>query len=106
MYPARRDLNKARGSYPFREIRGEERVARDCDLEIDHGARAVEPRPASRGNIARAMLYVADRYGLEIYGRQRRILLDWHAADPVDDEERRRNHLIAEVQGNTNHWIE
>ena len=106
MYPARRDLNKARGAYPFREIPGERHVERGCDLEIDHAARVVEPRPASRGNIARAMLYMADRYDLEIYERQRRLLLDWHRADPVDGEERRRNRLIEGVQGNTNPWIE
>jgi len=106
MYPARKDLNKARGSYPYREIRGERRVERDCDLEIDHQARVIEPRPASRGNIARAMLYMEDRYDLKLYQRQRRLLLDWHRADPVDEAERWRNHRIAEAQGEGNPWIE
>jgi deoxyribonuclease-1 len=105
MYPARKDLNRARGSYPFRELAGEDWVERGCDLEIDHRVRAVEPRPASRGNIARAMLYMADRYDLEIFPRQRRLLLQWHEDDPVDDAERRRNARIAEVQGTANHWI-
>jgi len=106
MYPARKDLNKARGAYPYREIRGEHHIERGCDLEIDHRARVVEPRPASRGNIARAMLYLADRYQLQLYARQRALLLEWHRADPADDEERRRNRLIAAVQGNGNPWIE
>lgn len=106
MYPARKDLNKDRGSYPFREIRGERRVERDCDFEIDHRARVVEPRPAVRGDIARAMLYMAERYDLKIYERQRRMLLDWHRDDPPDDAERRRNRLIAELQGRSNAWIE
>ena len=105
MYPARRDLNRARGSYPFSELRGERRVEAGCDLEIDHRRRAVEPRPAVRGNIARAMLYMADRYDLEIYKRQRRTLLDWHRTDPVDKAERRRNRLIAKLQGKQNPWI-
>lgn len=105
MYPARKDLNKARGSYPFREIRGEKHVERGCDLEIDHRARQVEPRPASRGNIARSMLYMADRYDLTLYKRQRRRLLQWHRDDPVDAAERRRNRLIRKVQGESNPWI-
>ena len=105
MYPARKDLNRERGSYPFREIRGERHVERGCDLEIDHRARVVEPRPAVRGNVARAMLYVADRYDMKIYERQRRMLLQWHRSDPVDDAERRRNRQIARVQGNPNPWI-
>lgn len=106
MYPARKDLNKARGSYPFREIRGERRVERGCDLEIDHRARAVEPRPAVRGDIARAMLYMADRYDLTIYQRQRRTLETWHREDPPDEAERRRNQRIAATQGRANHWID
>jgi len=105
MYPARRDLNKERGSYPFRELGGERRVEAGCDLEIDHRRRAVEPRPAVRGNIARSMLYMADRYDLKIYQRQRRTLLKWHRADPVDEAERRRNRLIAKLQGKPNPWI-
>lgn len=105
MYPARKDLNKARGSYPYRELRGERRVERGCDLEIDHRARAVEPRSAVRGDIARAMLYMSDRYDLTIYERQRRMLEAWHREDPPDDAERRRNRLIAARQGKANHWI-
>jgi deoxyribonuclease-1 len=106
MYPARKDLNRERGSYPFREIPGERHVERGCDLEIDHRARVVEPRTAARGDIARAMLYMADRYDLTIYERQRQTLLDWHRADPPDNEERRRNALITESQGNANPWIQ
>ena len=105
MYPVREDLNRDRGAYPYREIRGERRVERDCDLEIDHRARAVEPRPASRGNIARAMLYMEERYDLKLYERQRRQLLEWHRTDPVDEHELWRNRRIADVQGETNHWI-
>jgi deoxyribonuclease-1 len=106
MYPARKDLNRERGSYPFRELRGERHVERGCDLEIDHRARAVEPRPAARGNIARAMLYMADRYDLEIYERQRRLLLQWHREDPPDEAERARNRAIERVQGSANPWID
>ncbi|MCB1789307.1 MAG: endonuclease [Gammaproteobacteria bacterium] len=106
MYPARKDINRRRGALPYREIRGETHIERGCDFEIDYRAGVVEPRPASRGNIARAMLYLADRYQLQIYERQRRTLLAWHRADPPDDEERRRNRRIADVQGNANSWID
>ena len=105
MYPARKDLNQARGSYRFDEIDGERRVERGCDLEIDHRGRRVEPRPASRGNVARAMLYMADTYDLPLYERQRRLLLEWHRDDPVDDFERWRERRIGELQGRRNHWV-
>ena len=56
-YPARRDLNHKRGAYPYREIAGEQWIEPGCDFEIDYRARVVEPRPASRGNIARDALW-------------------------------------------------
>jgi deoxyribonuclease-1 len=105
MYPARKDLNRARGAYPFRELAGERPVEPGCDTEIDHRRRAVEPRPAVRGDIARAMLYMAEQHDLPLYERQRRLMLEWHRADPVDATERRRHRRIVELQGNTNPWI-
>ena len=33
-------------------------------------------------------------------------LLDWHLADPPDDFERRRNDLIADLQGNRNPFVD
>ena len=106
MYPARKDLNKLRGSMSFAELRGERHVERGCDMEVDQKSRRVEPRPAVRGNIARAMLYLSDTYDLKIYERQRRMLERWHREDPVDEQERARNRRIAQIQGNSNPWIE
>ncbi|MCB1863882.1 MAG: endonuclease [Chromatiales bacterium] len=106
MYPARRDLNKARGSHGFGEVAGEPRRYGACDFEINERARQVEPPPASRGNVARAMFYMADRYGLKIFARQAQTLREWHQADPPDAEERRRNEAIARVQGTRNRFID
>lgn len=105
MYPARKDLNKRRGAMAYGMVKGERHVEPQCDLEIDTRARRVEPRPAMRGNIARAMLYMADRYPLKLYPRQRALLLRWHAQDPVDDAERQRNRRIRQLQGHANPWI-
>ena len=52
------------------------------------------------------MLYMEERYDLKLYERQRRLLLEWHSSDPVDEHERRRNRRIAEVQGERDPWID
>lgn len=106
LYPALQPMNKARGAMAYGEIAGEDWVARGCDLEIDKRRRRVEPRPPVRGNIARAMFYMEARYGMEIYSRQRALLLEWHRADPPDAEERRRNDVIERLQGNRNPFID
>jgi deoxyribonuclease-1 len=106
LYPAIRKWNDARGAMAYGEIAGEDWVSRSCDLEIDPRRRRVEPREVVRGDIARAMLYMEARYGLEIYARQRALLLDWHHADPPDDHERWRNGRIEQLQGSRNPFID
>ncbi len=106
MFPARPELNSARGSLPFSEIDGEDRRFGACDFEKDDRSRRVEPRPAARGEIARAMFYMQQTYGLPIYPRQGETLLRWHRADPPDDAERRRNEAIARLQGGRNPFID
>lgn len=105
MYPARKELNRLRGSYAYGIIKGERWVEPGCDFEIDDHRRRVEPRPAVRGDIARAMLYMADRYRLNLFKRQRELMLKWNRQDPPDKEERRRNRIIQRLQGNANPWI-
>ncbi len=106
LYPARADINKIRASHQFAIIRGERREYGDCDFEIDDRRRLIEPRPEIRGDIARAMLYMADRYDLYLKKNLRRLLFEWHEQDPADDIERQRNEKIYTIQGNRNHWIE
>lgn len=105
LYPARKDVNQARGAYPYSMIKGERHAFKGCDFEVDYRARKAEPAPEARGRIARAMLYMADEYGLEIYSRQRALLVEWDRQYPVDDEERRRNRIIERIQGNANPYI-
>ncbi len=106
LYPALRDINEARGAQAFGIIDGERHLRRGCDFEVDPGRRRVEPRPAVRGDIARAMLYMEQRYGLPLYARQRRLLEEWHRRDPPDAMERRRDAAITVLQGKPNPFIE
>lgn len=106
LWPARADVNKARRSYPFGVIEGEQHAFEGCDIEIDERRRVVEPRPEVRGKIARTLFYMADEYDLPIYPRQGRLLAHWNREFPVSAEERRRNDLIERIQGNRNAYID
>ena len=109
LYPSRVAVNSARRSYPFDEIKGERSLFTECDFELDERRRAVEPTVVSRGEIARAMLYMADRYarhGLELFSRQRDRMRQWDRADPPDSAELERNKRISRLQGNTNPYID
>jgi len=106
LYPSRTDVNQDRSSYSFGEVSGEARhYGRDCDFEVNQRSRKAEPSPAARGEVARAMFYMAYQYrdqGLALFARQGRLLEKWHQADPPSDAERARNDEIELLQGNRN----
>ncbi|MDH3282597.1 MAG: endonuclease [Gammaproteobacteria bacterium] len=106
LFPSRRVINAARASFRFGDIGGERRDFGSCDFEVDDRQRIVEPRPAVRGEIARAMFYMQEEYGLVIFRRLGHRLLGWHRADPPDAEERRRNDEIEKLQGTRNRFID
>lgn len=105
-YPARRDINQIRGSFPFAVIRGEKRQFGQCDFEVDTKYRVVEPRSKVRGDIARAMFYMYDQYGIRIHTRQAKMLKQWSRQDPPDAFEINRNNTIAKLQGSRNRFID
>jgi len=110
MYPSRSDVNQDRSSYRFGEVKGESRrYGRECDFEVDERGRVAEPAPKKRGDVARAMFYMADRYkseGLVLFKKQALLLEKWHRADPPNQEEQRRNNVIEKLQGNRNRFID
>lgn len=106
LYPARSDVNYARGAMRFGEIQGERRWPGGCDFEVDERARVVEPRPAARGEIARAMFYMRDAYGLVIFSHLGNTLKRWNREDPVSARERHRNDAIEKLQGTRNKYID
>ena len=110
LYPSRTEVNSARSSYAFAEINGESRqFGRDCDFEVSEQQRLAEPRPEIRGDVARAMFYMAYRYkdqGLVLFSRQARLLQDWHQSDPPGNSEKSRNDAIAAIQNNRNPFVD
>ena len=68
---------------------------------------AFEPREMAKGNIARSMFYFytiyrsqAESEGAGFFQSQQDDLCQWHAEDPVDQEEWERTFLIASHQSN------
>ncbi|MEA3410498.1 MAG: endonuclease [Pseudomonadota bacterium] len=106
LYPSRKDVNKARGSFPFGDVRGEYREFPECDFEVDRRRRLVEPRPASRGEIARAMFYMHETYDLDIHTRLGKLLKRWYREDPPGAGEEHRNDVIEQLQGTRNRFID
>ena len=119
LFPTRVRVNADRGNLPFAEIpdaqttrwyRNETATAsappdgeRDAWSELRAG-RSFEPREAHKGNVARAMFYVAtvwdDAADLSWFAPQQDDLFEWHRADPVDQAEVDLADLVAAYQRN------
>jgi len=110
LFPSRADVNQDRSSFRFGEVAGESRAyGRSCDFEVNTRQRVAEPTSEVRGDVARAMFYMADRYkgdGLILFKKQAELLERWHRLDPPSAEERRRNEIIETLQGNRNQFID
>ena len=118
LYPCKSNVNSSRGNHPYSEI---------IDTETDtwyrndysqnsvpnefideyaeklNGANPVfEPREEHKGNASRAMFYFYAMYqqaaDSNFWNSQKTTLFEWHALDPVDQEELDRTWSIASYQ--------
>lgn len=80
-----------------------EPVKKGCALNISF--QILEPAEHLRGDLARVLLYVEEAYQMPLQSN-RQTLLDWHRADPPDEQERQRNDRVEQLQGTRNPFID
>ena len=122
LFPARQQVNSSRQNLPFGEIDDADADAwyRDDlsqsntpadgrDAWSERGAGLFEPRESRKGDVARAVFYVAavypDRAEPAFFRAMRDDLLAWNRADPPDDRERARSAWVASLQGSENPFV-
>jgi deoxyribonuclease-1 len=104
LYPDWQGLIVYRNGRSYGVVDGEDWRFDDCDVEWGRGS--FEPRPIARGNVARALLYMHDTYGVPVDPAMLRMLRAWHEEDPPSRQERLRNDAIQKLQGPRNAWID
>lgn len=107
LFPTDGTANQVRAAHPFGvvvDVSWEEGGAK-LGLDAD-GRRVFEPPDEHKGNVARALFYMAAVYGVDLPDAEERVLRRWHGDDPVDEQERRRNDLVSSLQGNRNPFID
>lgn len=110
LIPVIGEVNAARKNYPFGELSMEEKKEvgfyHNCEIYIDTENRLVEPRDEIKGLIARAHLYMANKYGVSMRQNQLRVMMEWNKKYPPSEWEREWNQKIVELTGVTNEFIE
>ena len=104
LFPAGGEVNGDRSNRAYGTVAGEPRVYGACDFEVGGKPKVAEPAPRVRGELARAMLYMAERYGVNVR-MTRDELLGWHRADPPAEWELERERRIEAATGLRNPFI-
>lgn len=105
LVPAIGEINRDRSNYRFGHVAGEKRQYGMCDFEVDNSNRVAEPKEHIRGDIARIMFFMRDKYNIRLSRPQAALYEAWNKQDPIDEWERRRDKKILAIQGHSNHYI-
>ena len=104
LFPAGGEVNGDRSAHPYGTVAGEPRAYGTCDFEVGGKPKVAEPTKHVRGEVARAMLYMADRYAVDVR-MTRDELRGWHQADPPYEWELERARRIEAETGLRNPYI-
>lgn len=108
LFPSVGEINADRSNHPYGEVPGEPRLYGACDaeiIELPGGGKLFEPAEGKvRGTVARAMLYMAQVYGVNVELPMNELWL-WNKNNPPEEWEIERAKLIAEKTGLCNEWI-
>ncbi len=107
LFPSDTQANAVRAAYPFGEVVGGVTWAEggsQLGLDAD-GATVFEPRDPHKGPAARAILYFAVTYEMDLGAQGVEVLRDWHVAHPPDPDEIDRTFEIADYQVHANPFI-
>jgi len=105
LFPAVGEVNGDRSNDPYGEVAGEPREYGRCDVEFGGGV--AEPAERARGEIARAMLYMAWAYPERVVlsDAERAWCERWSEKDPPERWEKERARKIEAIQGNPNPFV-
>lgn len=116
------NANALRSNYPLGEVVTQSSSYLGCKFGLDvNGNNVFEPRDEHKGDVARAIMYMAicyngingnnwklrDPISTSIqYGQNQDVLKTWHFQDPPSDWEIARNDYVDSLQGNRNPFID
>ena len=104
LWPADGEVNRARSNYRFNEINPNTDFY-GCSITIDKKLRHVEPSDQAKGIVARANLFMADHYHINLSKSQRKLFNRWNHEQPPTRVEVEWASKVASIEGYTNPYI-
>lgn len=104
LWPAVGLVNQARSNYRFAELQTDQTYY-GCQFKVDNQVRKVEPSNHAKGIVARANLFMADKYHIRLSKAQRALFLKWSICYPPDSWEKKWAATVAKLEGYNNPYI-
>ncbi|STX38686.1 endonuclease [Legionella feeleii] len=104
LWPAEGVVNQARSNYRYAELAGNTDFL-GCSFKIDRKLRQVEPDDHIKGVVARANLFMADKYNIKLSAAQRQLFEIWDKRFPPDAWEKQWASKVAAIEGYSNPYI-
>ncbi len=108
LYPSVGEVNKDRASYAFvNELKHKDNPNGygKCQMYYNKRHYLSQPTERSKGIVARAYLYMHQRYKLNLDAEHLRLYRKWNSMYKVTDNECKRNVMIKRIQGNDNPFV-
>ena len=104
LWPAVGLVNQARSNYRYSPLPSKTGFY-GCSMEIDKKARKASPPSHARGIVARANLFMADKYKIRLSKSQRKLFDAWNKTYPPSKFEKRWAADVAKITGYKNKYI-
>lgn len=107
LWPSVGVVNQARSNFRYTQFSANFRYKYfyGCPIIIDAYSRKVEPRAEAKGIVARANLFMAQRYQIKLSRTQQMLFESWNKQHPPDNWEKSWAKQIAGIEGYANPYI-
>jgi len=108
LWPAVGLINGARSNYRYSELPNadfNDHTFYGCPIFIDKSLKKVEPRDEAKGIVARANLFMVQKYHIKLSVSQKRLFETWNKKYPPTAWEKTWAYQVASVEGYTNPFI-
>jgi deoxyribonuclease-1 len=107
LWPSVGSVNQARSNFRYAQFSANfpYKYFYGCPILIDAYSRKVEPRVEAKGIVARANLFMAQRYKIRLSQAQQQLFVAWDGQYPPNAWEKSWAKQIAAIEGYTNPFI-
>ena len=104
LWPAVGLVNIARSNYSYAKVDSTDGFY-GCDFKINKASKEVEPANKVKGIVARATLFMSDKYHIPLAENKRQLYISWNKAFPPSKWEKEWALKVAEIEGYSNPYI-